>query len=229
MLTKPLRPLRIIALLAALAGLVAGGTLLGLPQGDSVLAKDKLADGALVPDPAKLAAEGALKDIWQGDAKAPNTIYEYSSLTCGHCAHFHQTILPELKKKYIETGKLRYTIREYPLDNLAVIGFMLARCDEGKYYVITEDLYKHQEEWAFVAGPFEKLKERAKALGFDDGKFMTCVRDQVQLDKIVKVHDLAAKEFDVSSTPTLFVNGHIVRGPRELADVEKYLTGIDGK
>lgn len=225
--TNPFRSLRILAFLALLAGLAAGGLLLGLPQGERALAKDKLADGALVADPAKLAAEGELKDIWLGNPKAPNTIYEYSSLTCGHCAQFHRTTLPELQKKYIDTGKVRYALREFPLDNLAVIGFMLARCDESKYTAIVEDLYKHQEDWAFVQGPFEKLKERAKALGFDDGKFMTCVRDQVQLDKIVKVHDLARKEFDVSSTPTLFVNGHIVRGPRDIADIEKYLTGLD--
>jgi protein-disulfide isomerase len=219
------RLLRITPFALALAGLVAVALALGLPRGEPAQAKGKLEQGAMV-DVAALGTEGDLKDVWQGDAKAPNTIYEYSSLTCSHCAHYHKTMLPDLKKKYVDTGKLRYALREYPLDNLAVIGFMLARCDESKYYPIIEDLYEHQDEWAFVENPFDKLKERVKKFGYTDESIMSCVRDQELLDKIVKVHERGSKEFDVSSTPTLFVNGHLLRGPKDLAEIEKYLTGL---
>ena len=80
-----------------------------------------------------------------GPADAKVTIVEYASLTCSHCAAFHKDTWPELKKRYIDTGKVRFILREFPLDPLATAGFMLARCDgEAKYYPITDLLFDQQ-------------------------------------------------------------------------------------
>ena len=80
------------------------------------------------PSPEALAHAGPDGDVMLGSEKAPVTIVEYASMTCPHCAHFAATTFPELKQRYIDTGKVRFTLREFPLDPLAAAGFMLARC-----------------------------------------------------------------------------------------------------
>ena len=206
-------------------GLLGASFALNLPAATPALAQKKaeMKQGELVKDVAGLHAGGELKDIAVGKKDAPVTIIEYSSLTCGHCASFHKNVLPGLTEKYIKTGKVRYVVREFPLDNLAVAGFMLARCKSDKYNEIVEDLYAHQEEWAFVKKPLEKLKERAKKAGFTDETFMACLRDQALLDKIVKVREKASKEYHVNSTPTLFVNGKLLRGASHLRQIEELM------
>ncbi len=217
----------------AIAPVLTGSFLaLDLPAGQPVNAQDATApakpemkQGDMVGDIKSLNAEGPLKDNVIGKKNAPVTIIEYSSLTCPHCARFHEKVYPVLKKKYIDTGKVRYIVREFPLDNLAVAGFMLARCKNDKYNKIVEHLYKHQEEWAFVKKPLEKLKEQAKSkgIGFTDESFMTCLRDQALLDKIVKIREKASDEFQVNSTPTLFVNGKLLRGAGDIRQIEELM------
>jgi protein-disulfide isomerase len=207
--------------LAAVFGLFGAFAAFNMPAAEYAHAQEKIQDGQSVKDVESLHKEGALKDIARGNKDAPMTIIEYSSLTCGHCANFHKKVLPDLKSKYIDTGKARYIVREFPLDNLSVAAFMLARCKEDKYSDIVENLYAHQEEWAFAKNPLEKLKERAKTLGYTDESFMSCLRDQALLDKIVSVRDLASKEFGVTSTPTLFVDGKIIRGPSHISQIEE--------
>jgi protein-disulfide isomerase len=204
-------------------GMLGSALVLNLPAGQPVLAKEEIKQGESVKDVKGLHAQGELKDMALGKKDAPVTIIEYSSLTCGHCANFHKNVLPDLKKKYIDTGKVRYIIREFPLDNLAVAGFMLARCKSDKYNEIVENLYAHQEEWAFVKNPLEKLKERAKNMGFTDETFLTCLRDQALLDKIVKVREKASKDYQVNSTPSLFVNGKFLRGASTIKEIEKLM------
>ncbi len=98
---------------------------------------------------AEIAKAGPLGDEVVGKQDAPVTIIEYASMTCGHCAAFHNTTYPELKKRYIDTGKVRYILREFPLDPLAAAGFMLARCaGKDKYYPMVEILFEKQKEWA---------------------------------------------------------------------------------
>lgn len=215
--------------LAAIFGLYGSFYSFDFLAGRKAHAEEKVApqaemkQGEMVKDIKSLNAEGPLKDIPMGKKDAPVTIIEYSSMTCPHCAHFHEKIMPDLKRKYIKTGKMRYIIREFPLDNLAVAGFMLARCKSDKYNEIVEDLYAHQDEWAFVKNPIQKLKERAKKFGFTDDSFMACLRDQALLDKIVKVRDKASKQFQVNSTPTLFVNGKLLKGASDIRQVEELM------
>ena len=86
-----------------------------------------------------------------GPANAPVTITEYASMTCGHCADFNETVFPKIKSEYIDTGKIRYVFREFPLDIKAAAGSMLARCiakdDAGKYFAVIDMLFRQQNDW----------------------------------------------------------------------------------
>lgn len=176
---------------------------------------------AQTPSEAELAVEGPLGDVVQGKADAPVTIIEYASMTCSHCAAFHKNTYPELKEKYIDTGKVRYILREFPLDPLAAAGFMLARCaGEDKYYPMIDVLFAKQKEWA-VQQPIPPLTAIAKQAGFTEEKFKSCLQDQKLLEGIEATRNRASEKLGVNSTPTFFVNGKIIRGAVSLAELEK--------
>ena len=160
------------------------------------------------PSPEDLAHAGPGGDIMIGSDKAPVTVIEYASMTCPHCAHFEETTLPELKKRYIDTGKVRYVMREFPLDALAAAGFMLARCaGPDKYETVVETLFAKQADWAMVQKPIPPLMAIAKQFGFTEESFNTCLANQKVLDDIQAVRDHAVNKLGVNSTPTFFING----------------------
>jgi protein-disulfide isomerase len=159
------------------------------------------------PSPADLAEAGPNGDVWLGSDKAPVTIIEYASMTCPHCAHFSTTTFPDLQKRYIDTGKVRYTLRTFPLDPLAAAGFMLAICaGKDKYMPITETLFAKQADW-IVKEPLPPLQEIAKQFGFTEDSFKQCLANQKVLDGIQAVRDHAVEKLGVNSTPTFFING----------------------
>ena len=159
------------------------------------------------PSPEDLAHAGPGGDIMIGSDKAPVTVIEYASMTCPHCAHFEETTLPELKKRYIDTGKVRYVMREFPLDALAAAGFMLARCaGPDKYESVVETLFAKQADWV-TQQPIPPLMAIAKQFGFTEESFNTCLANQKVLDDIQAVRDHAVNKLGVNSTPTFFING----------------------
>jgi protein-disulfide isomerase len=170
----------------------------------------------------ELLKPGPLPDLVLGNADAPITVVEYASMTCGHCAHFHTTVFPTLKEKYVDTGKVRFVMREFPLDNLAAAASMLARCaGDGKTFPLISVLFAKQDEWAFVKGdPRPELLKFAKQAGFTQESFEKCLTDQKLLDDISAVRSRAAETFGVNATPTFFVNGKKLNGV-SLADFEK--------
>jgi protein-disulfide isomerase len=168
----------------------------------------------LLAELAKPAPDG---DMALGSDKAPVTIIEYASMTCPHCAHFSETTFPELKKRYIDTGKVRYIFREFPFDKLAAAGFMLARCaskDGGsaRYMAVVETLFAKQNEWVVPDNPVTPLQNIAKQLGFTDDSFKACLTNQKILDGIESVRNQAVEKLRVTSTPTFFINGKRVAG-----------------
>lgn len=178
-------------------------------------------------DVALLMAPGPLEDITLGKADAPVTIVEYASMTCSHCANFHERVLPELEKKYIETGRARLILREFPLDGLAVAAFMLARCaGPDRYYPMVDALFETQKSWAQPgADGKEKLLVIAKQAGFSKEKFDQCLADKDLFDKIVETRKIAHEKFGVDSTPSFFVNGKRLKGEHELKDFEALMAG----
>ncbi len=129
---------------------------------------------------AELMKPDALPEMIMGNDKAPVTVIEYASMTCPHCAHFQETTFPELKKRYIDTGKVRYIFREFPLDNLAAAAFMLARCagkdDKDKYFALIDTLFQQQRQWA-VEKPLPPLLAIAKQAGFTEEFFKSLPRE----------------------------------------------------
>jgi len=176
---------------------------------------------AAEPDPAELAKAGPNGDVVLGSDKAPVTIVEYASMTCPHCAHFSETTFPELQKRYIDTGKVRFIFREFPLDALAAAGFMLARCGgKEKFMPIVETLFAKQHEW-MVEKPIEPLREIAKQFGFTHQSFDECLANQKVLDGIQNVRDRAAEKLGVNSTPTFFINGKKFNGDQSIEAMTK--------
>lgn len=168
----------------------------------------------------------ALPDMVMGDAKAPVTIIEYASMTCPHCAHFQDATFPEIKKRYIDTGKVRYIFREFPLDNLAAAAFMLARCagqlDSSKYFAMVDTLFHQQATWA-VEKPLPPLLAIAKQAGFTEKSFNECLANQKILDGIEAVRQRAIDKFKVQSTPTFFINGKEVPGALPFDEMAKLI------
>jgi protein-disulfide isomerase len=176
-------------------------------------------DGAGV-DQLKLMAPQALPDQVVGNPLAKVTVVEYASMTCGHCANFHNDTYPAFKAKYIDTGKVRYIMREFPLDPVAAASFMLARCaGEGKYYPIVEHIFKNQKAIVTAEKIDVALLEHMKSFGFTQESFNTCLKDQKLYEDVVKVKD-GGSGFGVDSTPTFFINGAKRSGALTMADLE---------
>jgi len=176
--------------------------------------------------PTELLVPPALGDRSLGKDDAPVTIVEYASMTCPHCAHFHETTYPELKKRYIDTGKVRFIFREFPLDPLAAGASMLARCaDKEKFYPLIETLFQLQTKWA-VEKPIPQLMAIAKQAGMSEQTFNACLSDQKMLDAMQVEQKRATEKFGVNSTPTLFVNGKKVVGGVSIEDMSKTIDAL---
>lgn len=173
---------------------------------------------------ADLNKAGPLGEKVLGSPDAPVTIIEYASLTCGHCANFHNTTYKEIKKEYIDTGKVRYIFREFPFDPTAAGGFMLARCaPEDKYFSVMDLMFKTQRDWAFTQNPYEALLKLGKQIGLSESEVNACLTNQKILDGVSEVRDHGAKALKVDSTPTFFINGEKVSGAMPFAEFKKYI------
>jgi protein-disulfide isomerase len=174
-----------------------------------------------------LMKPGPLPDLVEGKADAPVTVIEYASMTCPHCANFHKTTYPALKTKYIDTGKVRFIFREFPLDELAVAGSMLARCAAGekaangeKALAMIDVLFNAQDKWA-VRDPIPALLQIAKQAGFTQATFDACLKDQKLYNDILAMRERGSKEYKVESTPTLFINGKLLKGGVSIEELDK--------
>ncbi len=204
-----------------LSGLALGAGL-ALPR----FGRPAQAQGAPV---AGLMQAGPLGDVWLGSADAKVTIIEYASMTCSHCAAFHRSTYPALKERYIDTGKVRFTLREFPLDPLATAAFMLARCEgDTKYYPITDLLFDQQAAWAFTPKPVDALEQMLKQAGYTKDKFEACLKDQKIYGAVNAVKQRGLDTFKVDSTPTFFINGERYTGEMSIDGMEKVIKPILG-
>jgi protein-disulfide isomerase len=213
------------------AALALGGAVAALsrfPQFGLDFVRPAQADDPSVPID-DLMQPNPLGEMALGDEKAPITVIEYASMTCPHCAHFSEATFPELKKRYIDTGKVRFLFREFPLDQLAAAGFILARCaGPDKYFPLIETLFAQQRDWV-VQKPLQPLMAIAKQAGLSQEAFETCLDNKVMLEGLEKVRNQASEKFGVNSTPTFFVNGKRLAGALSIEEMEKefapYLKG----
>lgn len=209
-----------LAGLAALA-VVAGAALVFAPD------RSTAQEEAPTVSVEELMKPGDLADLSIGAADAKVVMVEYFSMTCPHCADFANKVLPELKKKYVDSGKMRIIFREFPHNNRAFAVSMLARCvGDDKAVTMIEGLFETQSDWAFKQdnpGFKQALLEVAKQSGFTQESFDKCLTDQALLDKLVAQHKRAIENFGISRIPTIFLNGTKVVGEPSLANVEKTL------
>ncbi|MDQ0319472.1 protein-disulfide isomerase [Pararhizobium capsulatum DSM 1112] len=159
-------------------------------------------------DVAKLMEPGALPEMALGKADAPVTIVEYMSMTCPHCARFHNETFEAIKAKYVDGGQVRFIVREFPFDPRAAAAFMLARCaPEGQYFPMVSMLFKQQEQWAASKNGRDALLQMSKLAGFTQESFEACLTNQKLLDDVNAVMQKGAKDYGVAATPTFFING----------------------
>lgn len=177
-------------------------------------------------DMEKLLADNQLPEQMLGEENAPVTIVEYASMTCSHCANFHESTLPAIKEKYIDTGKARLIFREFPFDPRAAAAFMLARCaPNNAYFPMVDVLFKQQSVWARAENARAPLENIAKLAGFTQETFQACLTNQQLLNDVNAVRERGQNEFGVSATPTFFINGKTYSGA---LSVDQMSTIIDG-
>lgn len=159
-------------------------------------------------DVAKLMEPGPLPEMSIGKADAKVTIVEYMSMTCPHCARFHNQTFDAIKTKYVDSGQVRFVVREFPFDPRAAAAFMLARCaPEGQYFPMVSMLFKQQETWAAAPNGRDALLQMSKLAGFTQESFEACLTNQKLLDDVQATMQKGEKDFGVKATPTFFING----------------------
>jgi protein-disulfide isomerase len=218
--SKPLpltrRFLRAVLCLAALATLIA----IAPPIGGAAVAQNAIATSVAKPV--------SLPDMALGQPAASITIVEYSSLTCPHCAAFTENVFPMLQSKYIDTGKVRFVSREFPLDIKAAAASMLARCvgngDAIRYFDAVGQLFKQQEP--LVSRTVDTLNAIGDRFGMNETAVEACVKDQALLDKITADQKFAVEELKVDATPTFFINGEMLKGAMSFEELDNKLSAL---
>jgi len=172
---------------------------------------------------AAVAKPVSLPDIAIGSPKAPVTITEYASMSCSHCAAFGENVFPMLRSRYIDTGKVRFVFREFPLDIKAAAASILARCiakdDSEKYLGAVEILFKQQER--LIAQTKDTLMFVGKLNGMSEQDVAACQENQAQFDKLTADQKYAYETLKVDSTPTFFVNGERLKGSMSFEELEE--------
>lgn len=173
---------------------------------------------------AMLEAASPLGDRILGNPDAPVVLIEYASATCPHCAEFHEKLLPQIKAEYVDTGKVKFIFREFPLDNNALAVFMLVRClPEDKFFVTTDLLFRRQQLWAKAQDPGAEVAKIMNMAGMDKAAFEACLKKEDLAKTLVDYSQKSAKDFGIKGTPALFVNGEYVDGHKDMNDVKKAL------
>lgn len=193
------------------------------PEKPAAAEKAPAAKEAAPVDTAKLL-EITPQDHVLGNEKAPVTIIEYSSLSCPHCAHFHNDILPQLEKEYIEPGKAKLVFRPFPLNAPALkAGIILSCVPKDKFYTFTRVFYRLQEKWAFTENYLADLKTISKVGGMSDEAFDKCAGDKALEEKALEDAKKTGDALKIEATPTFFINGEKMRGAADIAPFKELI------
>jgi protein-disulfide isomerase len=189
----------------------------------------RLITDAMAQSASDVAKPVSLPDMALGPADAKVTITEFASMTCPHCAAFDENVFPKIKSEFIDTGKVRYIFREFPLDIKAAAGSMLARCiakgDAGKYFAVVDMLFKQQSDWV-MKNTTETLTLIGKQAGLSKQQVEDCLKDQALLDKIAADQKYASEVLKVDSTPTFFINGERIKGETSFEEFSKRINAL---
>jgi protein-disulfide isomerase len=189
----------------------------------------RLIGDAMAQSTSDVAKPVSLPDMALGPADAKVTITEFASMTCPHCAAFNAEVFPKIKAAYIDTGKVRYIFREFPLDIKAAAGSMLSRCiakdDASKYFAVIDMLFKQQSDWV-MKNTTQTLTRIGKQAGLSQQQVEDCLKDQALLDKIAADQKYASEVLKVDSTPTFFINGEKIKGETSFEEFDKKIKSL---
>ena len=159
-----------------------------------------------------------------GSPDAPVTIIEYASLTCPHCAQFHNEVLPALKERYIAPGKVRLIYRDFPLDQTALAAAALAHCaGPERYFSMLDVLFETQSNWARADDPIAALKRLGKLGGLNEPEMAACLADEELSEGILRERLAGQNQYDIGSTPTFIIDGKAYAGSRGVEEFGKLL------
>ena len=169
----------------------------------------------------------ALESKSFGDENAKVKIVEFASLTCGHCAKFHNEVMPILKEKYIEKGLIHFTYKDFPLDKFALKASMIARCaGNEKFFKFLDVFYKKLKDWTRTKDPFKSLLKIAKFGGLKDEELKVCIGNKSIEDGILKQRLNSSKKYDIKATPTLYLNGEKYNGDLTIEALESKIKSM---
>ena len=170
------------------------------------------------------------RDFVLGDAKAPVTMIEYASLSCPHCASFSRESFKRIKSEYVDSGKVKFVFRSFPLNQPALVAAMVTKCQADaaenkveKYYSTLKILFKTQDSWAFDQEFLAKLSSIAGLNSMSGEDFKKCVDDQALQEQMLKNRMEASQSLQLRSTPTFFVNGEISEGYVDYVTLKKLI------
>lgn len=220
-----------------LSTIVSGALLFGLTACDDQPSKEASASTEVTAEDAsettaanKTALQVSDTDMVMGNPDAPVTIIEYASLSCPHCADFHSKVFPELKKEYIDTGKVRFVFRHFPFNEPALRASQLVSCapDEQKFAFL-KVLFQAQKSWAFTEDFKEGLRRTAALGGMNGEAFDACMGNLDVENALIKVKQTAANELEIQSTPSFFVNNVKISGTQPIESFRKAMEPVFGK
>ncbi len=169
----------------------------------------------------------ALEEKSLGKPDAPIKMIEFASLTCGHCARFHNEVMPTIKEKYINNGKIFFTYKDFPLDKFALKASIISRCSGNKnYFSFLDVFYKKQSSWTKSQDPFKSLLKIAKIGGLKDEEIKVCVGNKSIEDGLLKDRLQSSKKYDITATPTIYLNGKKYTGDLTLEALELKINSL---
>ena len=169
----------------------------------------------------------ALEEKSLGTPDAPIKMIEFASLTCGHCARFHNEVMPTIKEKYINNGKIFFTYKDFPLDKFALKASIISRCSGNKnYFSFLDVFYKKQSSWTRSQDPFKSLLKIAKIGGLKDEEIKVCVGNKSIEDGLLKDRLQSSKKYDITATPTIYLNGKKYTGDLTLEALELKINSL---
>ncbi|HYD08258.1 MAG TPA: DsbA family protein [Reyranella sp.] len=155
-----------------------------------------------------------------GDPKAPITLIEYASFTCPHCAHFAVGVLPAIKKKWVDTGKVKLIYRDFPLDQTALKAAQLAECSgKDKYFGVIDMIFATQQKWATSSDPIGELSKSLRIAGMGEAEARNCLANDAVANAVIADYR-SGETLGVNSTPTLFINGELYKGARSVEELD---------
>ncbi|MGB0570559.1 MAG: DsbA family protein [Alphaproteobacteria bacterium] len=186
---------------------------------------------AVTSAPAQQAIDPAtaLQERSIGSSDAPVTLIEYFSLTCPFCARFHNDVYGDLKKKYVDTGKVRFVYKEFPHDGVDLRAGMMARCaDPRRYAGLVQVLFKNQPNWARSNDPMAELAKIGRLAGIDDATFESCTSSEELSNGLLAERQKASAQ-GVRSTPTFAIDGQLYPGSLSIEEFSEIIDPLLAK